>query len=335
MRRDQALFLIVGIVIGLIAGLVFGVIGTRPDLIGLAPKQTAAAQAAPQGMPPGMQGQGGAPAPGADPHAMSGVAGAMNELRQRLDKNPNDAEALVALGEMFLQANMRDRAVEPLEHAAQFVGGKPQLATRLAQALAGAGDAVKALEVTRQALKDDPAAPGPAEIETRLGVTLVDPAVAAAGLEEFKRRAAKLPNAQPVIDQLTADVERTRRAVQAAQDKPKDYGAQVTLGNMYFDAARWDEAVAAYRRALAVNGDDPNVITDCGIALHQQGKDQEALAHFETALKKNPSFANAALNGVVVSAATGDRTRARAWLDRLKQIAPQHPAIPQFEQQLK
>ncbi len=336
MRRDQALFLIVGIVIGLVAGLVFGVIGTRPDLIGLAPKQ-AAAEAPAQGMPPqGMPaGQPGAMPQGADPHAMSGVAGAMNELRQRLDKNPNDADALVSLGEMFLQANMRDRALEPLEHAAHLVAGNPQLATRAAQALGSAGDFPKALEVARQAMKDDPAAPGPAEIATRVSVTLVDPASATSALEEFKRRAAKLPNAQQIVDQLTANVTRMRNTVQAAHDKPNDYGAQVTAGNTYYDGGRWDEAVAAYKRALALNGDDPNVITDYGFALAQQNKPQEALAQFEVALKKNPSFANAALNGVIISASTGDKTRARAWLDRLKQIAPQHPAIQQLEEQLK
>jgi Tfp pilus assembly protein PilF len=332
-RRDQALFLAAGLVIGIIIGLIFGVIATRPDVAGGAPK-TASAPApapAPAGMPPG-------DAAGGDPHAgggMGSVSNALSELRTRLDKNPNDVEALVSLGEMFLQANMRDRAAEPFERAANLVGNNGQLAARAAGGLAAAGDPTRALALARKAMDLDKAAPGPAEVATRVALVLGDIDGARASLEEFRRRATNVPDAAQIAGQLGSELDRVRGVVEAGKNKPNDYAAQVALGNLEYDAARWAGAEAAYKRALAVRADDPNVMTDYGIVLYQLNRPEEALRQFENALAKNPSFVNAAVNGVVVAASTGDKTRGRAWLSRLKAIAPQHPAIAQFEERLK
>ena len=116
--------------------------------------------------------------------------------------------------------------------------------------------------------------------------------------------------------------------------KPNDYAAQVAAGNYFYDRGQWAEAEAAYRRALAARADDPNVVTDHGVTLHQLGRDAEALAEFDRSIRLDPRHAMTALNGTVVSLAAGDKARAATWLARLEQIDPRHPAIPRFKEEL-
>ncbi len=79
---------------------------------------------------------------------------------------------------------------------------------------------------------------------------------------------------------------------------------------------------------------DPDVVTDLGITLFRQGRGREALAQFEEAQRRNPKHWQSALNGVVVALNINDPAAARNWLARLKATNPEHPMIPQFEQQL-
>src|SRR5947209_9808774 len=58
---------------------------------------------------------------------------------------------------------------------------------------------------------------------------------------------------------------------------PKDLAALVRLGNMEFDAQKFDKAIEYYGRALALDPANPDVRTDDATALHQSGRDLDAL----------------------------------------------------------
>lgn len=91
---------------------------------------------------------------------------------------------------------------------------------------------------------------------------------------------------------------------------PKDLAALVALGNMEFDARKFDRADGFYRRALTLDPSNPDVRTDDAVTLHQTGHDIEALAQLDKVLAERPKFPNAMFNRGVVLAAIGRRSDA-------------------------
>jgi tetratricopeptide (TPR) repeat protein len=59
---------------------------------------------------------------------------------------------------------------------------------------------------------------------------------------------------------------------------------------------RWDEAVAHYEEALRLAPKDANAHLNLGVVLHQQGRKDEAVAHYKEALRLNPKEAKAYYN---------------------------------------
>ncbi len=230
MRRDQVLFLGVGVVLGLVIGLVvgYGVFqgASAPAVQAQAPGGMGTGPAG-GGMPPGGGAPGGGMAPGSDPHAVGGdasVSAKMAVLRQRLDKNPDDVAALVELGELFLAANMAERAHEPLHKALDLAGPDAALLTRLAAGLAQSGTPDEGWEAAERAMAADRANPAAAEIAAQIAIRgLADPAKAETALAELRRRAPGSPVAQQLADELN----KTQGVLREAASRPTDYDAQV------------------------------------------------------------------------------------------------------------
>jgi len=91
---------------------------------------------------------------------------------------------------------------------------------------------------------------------------------------------------------------------------PKDLSALVTLANLYFDANKFSQSLPYYRRALALDPENPDVRTDYATALHGAGDDLAALRELDTVLAKRPKFVEALFNEGVVASAIGRRTEA-------------------------
>ncbi len=81
---------------------------------------------------------------------------------------------------------------------------------------------------------------------------------------------------------------------------PKNVQAWVTLGNDYFDSQNPKKAIDAYAKALAINPNDPNVLTDQGVMFRALGFYDKALANFEKAYKVNPDHLQSLFNMGIV-----------------------------------
>jgi lipoprotein NlpI len=107
---------------------------------------------------------------------------------------------------------------------------------------------------------------------------------------------------------------------------PKDLAALVQLGNMEFDAQKFDKAADLYRRALALDPTNPDVRTDYATALHQSGHDLDALKDLNVVLEQRPDFPTALFNRGIVLQAIGRRTDATADFKHfLKVVGPNNP----------
>lgn len=97
----------------------------------------------------------------------------------------------------------------------------------------------------------------------------------------------------------------TQRIAQAekvvAQD-PKNLNAWISLGNDYFDTEQSQKAINAYSKALEIEPNNPNVLTDQGVMFRKVGWYDKALANFEKANKIDPNHLQSIYNTGIVYA---------------------------------
>ncbi len=302
-----------GVVLGVLIGVLGSVAVLRPESLGL-------------------ESRGPDPGRSVAVSPAQATSARIENLRQRLATDPGDTGALLELAEVFAQAGQVDQAVAHVERALEVAPGDAGVHTRAARLLSNLHRSAEALAAARRAMELDgnALAPALAAFDAAIHGT-GDLDAAREALAEARRRAPT----NAAVARAAARLEQIESLFRAARENPADYDAQVKLGNFLYDAHRWAEAAEAYARALAIRDGDPNVITDYGTTLFNQGKIQEALGQFEHALFADPQHWQAAYNGVVVTMNAGDTTAARLWLDRLRQIRPDHPEIPQFERSLE
>jgi cytochrome c-type biogenesis protein CcmH/NrfG len=101
----------------------------------------------------------------------------------------------------------------------------------------------------------------------------------------------------PPFDQRRAD-ELTRKADAA----PRDAAIRAQLGNLYFDAERYPEAIRWYQASLDLDARNTNVSTDLGVAYYYANQSDRALAQFDHSLAIDPGHAKTLLNLGVVRA---------------------------------
>jgi cytochrome c-type biogenesis protein CcmH/NrfG len=108
-----------------------------------------------------------------------------------------------------------------------------------------------------------------------------------------------------------------------AEQNPNDADTRIQLGNMYFDAGRYDEASAWYEQALKLRPKDANVSTDLGISYYYRNDPDRALAQFDRSLAIDPRHAKTLLNiGIVRAFGKQDmKGAAEAW-QKILEVAP-------------
>ncbi len=130
---------------------------------------------------------------------------------------------------------------------------------------------------------------------------------------------------------------------------PENHNAWVQLGNSYFGADQPMKAIEAYDKALELQPDDPNVITDQGVMYRRLGWFDRAIANFRRAAELAPGHPQSRYNlGVVYRYDLADFPKAiAAWedflavspngqgADRIRaeiQTMKEHPPIPRSPQ---
>jgi tetratricopeptide (TPR) repeat protein len=148
------------------------------------------------------------------------------------------------------------------------------------------------------------------------------PMVAAAPATSAAATAAPgTPAAPPPLDESRAAALKVE-----AEKNPKDAGSRIQLGNLYFDAERYAEAIQWYDGALKVDPRNINASTDLGIAYYYTNKPDLALAQFEKSLAIDPKHAKTLLNiGIVRAFGKEDLDgAAQAW-QKVIELAPDSP----------
>lgn len=118
--------------------------------------------------------------------------------------------------------------------------------------------------------------------------------------------------AQPLLDQL--------------KQHPNDAELLTKIGNLYYDAQQYPEAVKYYEDSLKVNPAATDVRTDMATAYHYMGQADKAILEYEQVLKIDSKHANALFNeGMVKWQDKMDvKGAVEAW-NKLLQTNPNYP----------
>jgi Tfp pilus assembly protein PilF len=89
---------------------------------------------------------------------------------------------------------------------------------------------------------------------------------------------------------------------QVVAKEPKNVQAWIQLGNDYFDLRQPQQAVNAYAKALELQPDNPDVLTDQGVMLRELKQFDHAVQNFERANQVNPRHLQSLYNAGIVYA---------------------------------
>jgi tetratricopeptide (TPR) repeat protein len=125
---------------------------------------------------------------------------------------------------------------------------------------------------------------------------------------------------------VVLDQNRVQALRSLAEQDPTNVQPRVDLGNMYFDAEQYTEAIRWYEEAIALNPSDPNVSTDLGVAYYYTNQPARAVAQFEHSLEVDPAHTKTMLNmGIVKAFGQQDLSGAVAAWERVVALAPDSP----------
>jgi tetratricopeptide (TPR) repeat protein len=120
-----------------------------------------------------------------------------------------------------------------------------------------------------------------------------------------------------------------------ADREPKNPEPRVRLGNLYFDAERYAEAIPWYAEGVKLAPKDPDVSTDLGICYFYTNQPDKALEQFDASLKINPKHLKTLLNvGIVKAFGKQDLKGAQTIWEQIVQLAPDSPEAQQAKRAL-
>lgn len=146
-------------------------------------------------------------------------------------------------------------------------------------------------------------------------------------------REAAVPAAAPAAAEAAAerqppplDEARVQELTATVSSEPRNAEAHAQLGNTYFDAERWNDAIQWYERSLAIDPGDPNVSTDLGVSYYYTNRTDEALKQFERSLQIDPKHTKTLLNkGIVLAFGKQDLAAAAEEWKKVVTLAPDSP----------
>jgi tetratricopeptide (TPR) repeat protein len=132
---------------------------------------------------------------------------------------------------------------------------------------------------------------------------------------------AGAPARAPALDEA-----KVRELTAAAERAPRDASIRRRLGDLYFEAERFDEAIRWYEEAVRLDPRDVEASTALGVSYYYTNQPDRALEQFDRSLAIDPSHARTMLNvGIVRAFGKQDLRGAVAAWERVVAVAPDSP----------
>jgi tetratricopeptide (TPR) repeat protein len=180
--------------------------------------------------------------------------------------------------------------------------------------------------LTRNAVRTPDVAPQDTELKT--GIDCFNAGDFAAACRYLSAALAANPDDVEALYHLAlaearcGRLERAAELLEAVLTRRQDADVLNALGNIHRLGARLTEAVASYRRALAVNADHIAALTNLGLCLRDQGVPAEALPVLDRALALAPDYVEALFNKALALIDIGEMGPASALIERTLVLEP-------------
>ncbi len=227
--------------------------------------------------------------------------------------SPKTAKVYVALGDVYLEQQNREKAKEMFEKAINLSRQYAQAMDRLAELAGMEGDVERMADLLKRAVEISPEAP---RRQLNFGKALLatgkkDQAILA--LETSLKQAPEDPYLAREAGEafLAADLnDQASKAFQKAINlNPAEIETYNRLGIAFRKQKRYLDAIKAYQKALMVDPANEVILYNISIAYFHQGLRQETKKSLERLLAINPRHAEAqkALRAMNVENAAGAR----------------------------
>jgi tetratricopeptide (TPR) repeat protein len=111
-----------------------------------------------------------------------------------------------------------------------------------------------------------------------------------------------------------------------AAREPSNAQPRVQLGNLYFDAERYNDAIKWYGEAVKLSPKDVNISTDLGICYYYTNQIDKALEQLDRSLAIDPNHVKTLLNaGIVRAFGKQDLEGATKVWQKVLQLSPESP----------
>ena len=131
-------------------------------------------------------------------------------------------------------------------------------------------------------------------------------------------------------------LQRIAQAEKVVAQDPKNVNAWISLGNDYFDTEQTQKAIDAYGKALDIQPNNPNVLTDQGVMYRKIGWYDKALANFERANKIDPNHLQSLYNeGIVYEVDMKQPAKAVPYWEKYLSIDSNSPTALQIKTMLE
>jgi tetratricopeptide (TPR) repeat protein len=226
-------------------------------------------------------------------------------LNETLRRSPDNAMALLAVSQVYLETGRQLEARQLLERALALRPDSAEGWNNLGGVEMAAGDTRAALRAYEKALA----------IRPKMTHALLNAAEAYAQLAQTAQAEAML-----------------RRAVEA---DPRNAEAANQLGLLLGKQGRGNEARDWFQRAIAVRRDFSGAINNLGVLYMQIEQPNDAIAAFQYGVEVAPQEDILYVNLAKVYARLGEREKAKAVIQRLLELKPEHEAARRALQELE
>lgn len=200
----------------------------------------------------------------------------------------------------------------------------------LGNSLLAQGDVDGAIREFRRAMEEAPGFALPRINLARACMVRRDLVSARRLLEEAIRLTSDFTEAEVLL----ANVERGEGETAAAEarlrrvmkNEPSSL-AHKSLGVLFHEQGRREEAAAEYRKAVQIDPEDPEGYNNLGTILKEEGRPEEAEAQFRKAIEADPDFAGSYNNLALVAMDRQDYDLAGPLLEKALERSPLDPLI--------
>lgn len=161
-------------------------------------------------------------------------------------------------------------------------------------------------------------------------ITLM-PAISATGLGDLVRSIFQGSSGSTEETQNQAAILQLKEKV---DKNPKDLASLVALGNAYYDAGKYQNAITYYQKSLEIDAKNYDVMTDMGAAYNATGQADKALEIFKQVTAEKPDHAMAWYNQGIVYKAKNDTANMRFAWERFLVLQPTGAQADNVRQEL-